>query len=381
LTVGTHALRASYSGNAIGAASNSASVAEIISADTTSTALTLAQASVIAASTATANVSVSSAYTVPTGTITLRSGATVLAYGPLANGSTGVAYATLSFNAATLGLGSFPLLASYSGDSGDQASTSSAATETVIPISTALALNISASSIAAQGSVTLTATVTATSTPTGSVTFLSNGSAIATVALTAGSAPATFTPASVGTYLLTATYAPGGLFGAAPASPAQTLTVVPPVSLTLSPATVSATRGSTETANLTIAPNFGFTGAIQTQCQTSAAWIACDIAAPASISGAVTIPVHILIAQTTARISPRNPAWLVSALALSLPFLIPRRNRRRFGMASILLVAASGIASCGASGYSFPVGPQSATITTTAAGTPTVTTLTINITQ
>ena len=384
LAVGSHTLHAAYSGSTLDAASTSAPVSETITGDTTATTLALAQSSIVAGSTATANVRVTSAYTVPTGTITLRSGSTVLASGSLANAAAGSAYATLTFNSAVLGLGASPLVASYTGDGADQASDSSATTvtETVLPIPTALALALSASGIPIQGRATLTATVTASSIPSGSVTFLCNGAAIATVQLgAAGTASTIFSGSAIGSYAISATYSPTGFFASTPVAPPQTLTVSPSVSLTLTPNTLSSTRGSTTSVGLQIAPNFGFTGPIQAQCQTSATWIACTMTPPASVTSAISVPVQITIAQTTSAMVPLNRAAVGTALALLLPLLIPRRKRPRSILIAAMFAVTTLMTACGGSGYAFPTGPQSATITVTAAGTTSAAALTIDIVQ
>jgi len=389
LSAALHALRATYSGDTVNASSTSATLNETITGDTTSTTLTLAQTSVIASSTVVANVHVTSTYTTPTGTITLRSGSTIVASGPLANASTGTAYATLTFNSATLGLGSFPLIATCSGDNADQSSDSSATpiTLTVLPIPTTLALNLSATSTAVQHTVTLTAIIAATSAATGSVTFLSNGNAFATVPVAGtGIASTVFTATAVGTYSLTSTYTPTGFFASTPATAPQTITVLPPVSLSLTPDSVTGSPGSTASATLLITPNFGFTGPIQTQCQTTATWIACTVNSPATIAGAtpVSVPVQITIAQSTAAISPRKPVLFAAALAFLLPLLIPRGKRSplaRLSLIVILVFAANCITACNANTFSFPPGAQSATITVTAAGTSTTATLPITVGQ
>ena len=392
LAVGPHNLHASYSGDSLNAASASASLTETVTASATTTTVSLAQNSVIAGSPVIVNVRIASTNTTPSGTVSIRSGATTLASGAVANATTGMGYATLSFNSATLGLGAFPLIASYAGDNDDQASDSSAnpISATVTGIPTTATLTLSATQIPVQGSVTLTLNVSAaTATPTGSVIFLDNGKAIGNATLnSSGNASFAFASTSVGGFALTATYAPTGLY-AATSSAAQGLTVTPPLSAAFNPATLQAGPGTSGSATLTLTPLSGFTGAIQTACQTSVSFVQCSVEAPGSItsSSPISVPVQVTIPKSTARLSAPAARGLAGAVfALLLPLFVRRRTRYAVRRASLILAFATAallIGGCADGGdfNSIPPGAQTVTVTVTAAGTSVVSSLTVNIAQ
>ena len=386
--VGTHSLRAVYSGDTLNAASTSASFGENVTASTTSTSLTLAQSSVIANSIATVNIRVSSTNTTPSGTVTLRSEATTLATGPVANAASGAGYATLSFNTATLGLEIFPLVASYSGDTNDLPSDSSATPVAIVvnAIPTTASLGLSPAQIVVQGSTTLNASVaSAAGTPTGSITFTSNGTNLGTVTLnSAGTASFTLTANSLGSFPIAAAYVPTGLFAATIAA-LQTLVVTAPLSAALSPATIHAAPGGSGTSTLLLTPLSGFMGAIQTACATSAPFVQCSVTAPATIgSGPLSVPVQITVSKTTVGLSQSAGA----GFALLLPGLITLCSRRRFSrqlhmLGGLIVLAAASfvIIGCASGGtfFSVPSGAQTVTVTLTAAGTSVAATLTVNI--
>jgi hypothetical protein len=159
----------------------------------------------------TATVTKSSGSGTPTGSVTFSVGSTTLTTVTL--NSSGVA----SFTASTNGLvpGSYPVVATYSGDSNFIPSVSPATTVKLEAAPTATTLTASPTTVTPPASVTLTATVKrstsgATGTPTGSVTFYADGTdALATVKLNS-SGVATITASSngypAGKYPITAKY-------------------------------------------------------------------------------------------------------------------------------------------------------------------------------
>jgi hypothetical protein len=115
------------------------------------------------------------------GTVTFKSGTTVLATGTLgANG-------TLDYRVSTAGFapGNYPVTATYNGDANDKASTSSTVTIVVTQVTTTTALTASSTSVKIGTKVTLTATVTpAMGTTTGKVNFMTGTTLLASVTLT-----------------------------------------------------------------------------------------------------------------------------------------------------------------------------------------------------
>jgi uncharacterized repeat protein (TIGR03803 family) len=142
---------------------------------------------------------------VPTGTITLKSGSTVLGSGSL-NGS-GVFSVTASSSAYPNG--TYPLTAVYGGDANDDASTSNTVNVSVAD-ATSTALTINPTTVTIGQSVTLKATVTASKggTPTGSVSFLEGTINLGSVPLSGGVGTAVVSSSSypAGTYEITAVY-------------------------------------------------------------------------------------------------------------------------------------------------------------------------------
>jgi hypothetical protein len=389
LAVGSHSLHATYNGDPLDAASSSAALNATVTASATTTSLNLAQSSVIAGSPVIVNVRIASVNTAPSGTVSIRSGANILASGAVANASTGDGYATLSFSSATLGLGTFPLIASYSGDSDDQASDSSAnpVSATVTAIPTTATLTLSAAQIPIQDGVTITVNVSATTpTPTGSIAFLNNGNSIGNATLnSSGAASFTLAPTKLGSFVVTAAYTPTGLYGATTSAP-QSLTVTPPLAATLSPATLEAGPGTSGSATLALTPLSGFTGAIQTACQTSVSFVQCAVNAPASIgSGTLSVPVQVSVSKTTAGISAPSARGIAGAvLAMLLPLLARRKSRRALRLISVLATCALLMGGCAPDGGDFnsiPAGAQTVTVTVTAAGTSIASILTVNIAQ
>jgi hypothetical protein len=184
---------------------------------------------------------------------------------------------------------------------------------------------------------------------------------------------------------LTAAYTPTGLYGATTSAP-QSLTVTPPLAATLSPATLEAGPGTSGSATLALTPLSGFTGAIQTACQTSVSFVQCAVNAPASIgSGTLSVPVQVSVSKTTAGISAPSARGIAGAvLAMLLPLLARRKSRRALRLISVLATCALLMGGCAPDGGDFnsiPAGAQTVTVTVTAAGTSIASILTVNIAQ
>jgi hypothetical protein len=138
----------------------------------------------------------------------------------------------------TLAVGTHSITAQYSGDANYDGDTSAAVTVTVNQAVSTTAVTSSVNPSVAGQSVTLSAKVTSNGpTPTGNVTFTSGSTALATVALSGGSA--TYTTASftkVGTLAITASYAGDANTQASSATLSQ---VVNGPTLTLSPSSIT----------------------------------------------------------------------------------------------------------------------------------------------
>lgn len=202
LTAGTYSVTAVYSGdsNFSGSTSTASSltITAVVTPVDTTTTLTASPTTATAgdAVTLTAIVKPSSGSAVPTGTVAFVDGSTNLGSSALDNTGT----ATLS--TSSLAAGSHSITASYSGDSADNASTSSAVTVTInqaTPSGFTLALSPSSGSIASGGSATTTATITPSGGFSQSVSFSCSGlpanatCSFSPTAVTPGSAAVTST--------------------------------------------------------------------------------------------------------------------------------------------------------------------------------------------
>jgi len=214
LSVGTHSITAQYPGDATFAGTTSKAVTQVVQSTLLPSATALASSGNPSfagqAVTFTASVNGPSGGGTPTGNVNFLDNGVMISTSPL-NG--GVA----TFTTSSLSVGSHPVTAVYAGDANFSPSTSNVVTQTVNPTSvpitapTFIALNSSPNPSAVDQSVLFTATVSssATGTPTGTVTFLDNGSAIsgsATPLTTGGIASYSTSSLSAGLHPITAQY-------------------------------------------------------------------------------------------------------------------------------------------------------------------------------
>jgi hypothetical protein len=161
---------------------------------------------------------VTSAGGTPTGNVTFFDGATNLGTVAL---SSGVA----ALSTSTLSIGLHTLTASYAGDAGHAASSSSSVPETISKIASSVGVLSNNNPSSLGSSVTFTATVSATSgTPAGSVTFLDGASPLATVILVGGSATYTTSALTGGTHTINVNYPGNGSYFASTNSLSQVVT-------------------------------------------------------------------------------------------------------------------------------------------------------------
>ncbi len=176
LGIGSHSIVASYSGNGGNAASASALLAQIVNPATTTTALS----SSVNPSIAGASVTFTAAVTgnVPSGTVAFTDGGTVLGgcSAVALNGAGNAVSASCSTSA--LGVGTHRIVASYSGNPANAASTSAAMPQVVNNAGSTTALASSMNPLVPGADLTLIATVTAAA-PSGTVSFLDGDAAIA----------------------------------------------------------------------------------------------------------------------------------------------------------------------------------------------------------
>ncbi len=256
LYVGTHNLVATYPGDFNFENSTSNIVTEIITGPPTTTVLASvspnpAQLSQVVTMTAT----VSSAYTVPSGTITFSAGGVVLA--TAAVGSNGVATAI----ATNLHAGAYVVTAVYGGSTEYAASTSNAVTLTVLAAATTTGLTIAPNPIAPGQTVTLAAQVSGAVTGmplSGTVTFNDGAAILGTVTVGAnGAASLGIAALLTGTHHITATYGGSSDYSTSTSAPVSVVVSGIPTSIGLNASPNPATTGQTVTLVATAVASLG----------------------------------------------------------------------------------------------------------------------------
>jgi sugar lactone lactonase YvrE len=228
LSVGTHSITATYSGDPNYALSTSTAQTVTVTTITTTTTLgtSAATLSVGQPETLTATI-VGAATPAMTGTVTFFDGTTSLGSVPVISTATG---GTASLTLSTLAAGAHSITAHYSGDPNYALSTSTAQTVTVTTITTTTTLGISAATLSVGQPEILTATIAGIATPamTGAVTFFDGTTSVGTSSVTStatgGIASLTLSTLATGTHSFTAHYS-GDTNYLLSTSSAQTVTV------------------------------------------------------------------------------------------------------------------------------------------------------------
>jgi sugar lactone lactonase YvrE len=204
LNVGTHAVTASYSGDANNAGSSSAPVSQVINQAQTATTAGASPSPGIggAAVAITATVKPVAGASIPTGMVTFTCGTTTLGSAALNAGGT----ATIN---PVLAPGQYSILAEYGGDANDGASTSTALALTVGQATTQTHVTAVPNPTAYGTTVTFTAKVAGNGgIPSGTEAFRANGTQFGVpVTLDAtGTAKITYSGLAAGSYTITAVY-------------------------------------------------------------------------------------------------------------------------------------------------------------------------------
>ncbi|MGO9084920.1 MAG: Ig-like domain repeat protein [Candidatus Sulfotelmatobacter sp.] len=318
----------------------------------------------------------------PTGSITFFNGTTQIGQQALSNGA-----ASMQYNASSLTVGTYPITATYSGDSAFAASTAAPTNLTVVNLpATTTSLSITASPSASQANVGSNVTCTATvahssgsAAPTGTVTFSYGGTTLGTGTLnSSGTASYSTTSLAVGQYTVTAVYG-GDSNYAGSSSSAATLNVVD-FQMAANPATITVTApGQSGNTALAITPLGGFNQTLAFSCSGLPSESSCTFA---SATGGETMTVI-----TTAPGSRRNAQSLSGGKALFYAMLLPsvlglvctgcrKRNQRAMRLLALFL-AVSFVSLClacgGTGGSSSSPPPNSGTPTGTSTVTVTAT--------
>jgi hypothetical protein len=201
LSVGTHTITATYSGDGFYGGNGSPAVTQVIrNANSQTTLSSNANPAAYAAPIA-MTVRVTGDGSVPTGTVSILDGATVIAQGPLAGDGTAV------LSVSTLSPGIHSLTAAYAGDSNNGASGSSALSQQVQQsVSVTLGSNNNPALTLSTPILTATVRTQTGSVATGSIRFQDGTVLLGTAALNGGIATLTSNALIAGTHNLTATY-------------------------------------------------------------------------------------------------------------------------------------------------------------------------------
>jgi large repetitive protein len=200
LSLGAHTMTANYSGDSSHPKSTSGSIVENVLQPTT-TALTSSSNPSLSGTSVTFTAMVAGSGNPVTGTVTLKDGSVAIATVPL--GSSG----TASFAINSLSPGQHSLVATYSGDSISQTSSSPVVVQTVQDSNTTTVLSTSANPSVAGAALTLTAAVAGKgASPAGTVQFLDGTTVLGTGTVKNGVATYTTSSLTAGQHLLLAIY-------------------------------------------------------------------------------------------------------------------------------------------------------------------------------
>lgn len=257
LAVGSHPITAQYVGNSSDGPGTSPAVTQVVNKADTITTVTAAPSPGIAGKQVAlaATVAVKTGSATVTGTVTFTDGATTLGTASVAANGT----ATLNFSFAP---GAHSIVATYGGDGNDNGSASAALPLTVVQATTQVALTTSGSPAVVLSQVVFKAVVTGNGgTPTGSVSFVIDGSAAGSATLdSTGTASFNDSSLAVGTHSVVASYS-GDTNDAGSSSSAlsQVITAIP----TTTALGVASTGGSSP-AVILVATTLGTSGPVPT---------------------------------------------------------------------------------------------------------------------
>jgi hypothetical protein len=344
--------------------------------------------------TLTATVNHGTVVTVPTGTVTLFNGTSVLASGPL--DPTGVA----TFSPTFVADGLFSFTAVYSGDSLYRSSVSAPSQVGAGPLATTTTLFAGPANPAVGATVTFTANVDtglSQALPTGSVSFMENTTVLGTGNLS-GSIVGRFQTSTLskGTHTITAQYS-GDTSYSGSTSAGVTVVVggTPDFALTLPNGSATVRAGTPATYTINLTPTNGFTGSVNFTCTSGVPSLANCSFNPTTVAlsgspGSTTLTITTT-APTAAPPANNLGSRLVTgggffALALVLGFTSRKRRRQRMLLITLgVLAFAAGLVSCGGGGSSVqhnpgtPAGTYTITISATSGNTTHTSTITLTV--
>jgi hypothetical protein len=343
--------------------------------------------------------------TVPTGTVTLTSGAYTSAPANVAGGM-----AAITIPALTLAAGTDTLTVVYTPDTASSsvyksASGTATITETGTKITPWVGVGPSPSSITTAQALSVGVVVSIGDSsylvPTGSV-ILTSGSYTSAATSLVGSGATIIVPAgslAIGTDTLAAVYMPdsssSAVYNTATGSSTVTVTTAPPT-FTVAGTAVTITAGATtgNTSTITITPANGFTGSVTLSAAVATSptgavnpptftFTTNPVSIASATAATTTLTIATTASQTTSCVAvnqaPTGLPWYAkggAVLACVLLFgIAPRRRKGRtmLGALMLLIAFAGGVMACGGGGNSSNCSPTTTPGTTAGSYTITVT--------
>ena len=417
---GTYTLTAHYPGDGVfGSSDSSPGIPAVVTAEASATALTsfvlnstgnqipgtsitygafLNLRTVVSSST---NTSPPDGF--PTGTITLKDGASTIGSLTLASGTpTAPGSQAELINCLTtvssptsvpcLTVGSHPISVTYNSDASFNTSS------TTSPVTITVSKGTPTGTLSAPATANFNTPIGVTANinalgpvfPTGTVQFLQGTTPVgAPVTVSPGSpsvATTTITLTGSGNQVVNAQYSGDSVYNGAMVGP-STVAVSQPFNFTATSTSQTIPAGSTAMYNVTINGVGGFTGAVNFNCTGAPGGSTCAVSPnPANLSGTTTtVPLTVTVSNTTnARLGPsqfRN--WpLVFAAAFAGLLWRVRKKRRQALLMVLALGLMIGVGSCGGGGGTPPVmkGPTLATLTVTGTSGTATNTITLSLT-
>lgn len=359
LAPGSHALVATYSGDANDDGSASAPLPYSVILATTSVALKSSGSPAVVLSPVTFTATVSGNGGIPTGTVTF------VIDGATAGTGTLDAKGVATFADSALTVGTHTVSASYSGDTDDNPSSSASIPQVETAISTTTSLGASSTGGTSPQSV-LVATVLAPTgpTPTGTVTFYNGTTVIGAASLDSNGIATLLPDLAPGTYSVTASYG-GDALHAPSTSAAVSISGSPAgFGISLSPPKMTLVTSQNGTTTVTLSSQSGFSDTIGMGCLSLPAGVNChfsaaDVTLKSGQSATVQLTIDTdspLSGGTTA--SNQRPGSRTTALAgLFMPISVlfgcifwrfRRRNAAALFVALLLfLTGAFAVTGCG----------------------------------
>lgn len=351
LTAGTHSLSATYSGDSSNLSSAAEASLNVSPLMPTTTTLTSSATSLVAGQSVTFTATVSTASgSAPSGTMTFAAGSTTLAAVPVTGNI--VTYTTSSLTA-----GAYSVVANYSGDSANGASSSSAVLVMVTAAGTSTSNTTMTFSPAAPivgTPITLSATVTGKgAAPTGSVYFTDGSTVVGSTPVgSGGTASITTSKFAVGAHSLTAFYTGDAAYSSSTSSVTTAQVYAVPVGDYTLASSVNAVElnGKSAKAYISIATSGGFNQPITLSCSGLPAGYSCFFS-PATVTptGSANGGTQLIIGTSNAASlgGEQSPGHLRAALAglcfFGLPFLWRFRRNLKGSMLILLVVGALGL--------------------------------------